>query len=71
MVELVCGLEHKKQMEAVPLSNDVIISRTVDISFNILQNVTEELAALPFSFSMQLEETTDISQCSQLLVSVR
>jgi hypothetical protein len=31
------------------------------------KNVIKELAALPFPYSMQLDETTDISQCSQLL----
>ena len=31
----------------------------------------EELAATPFPFSIQLDETTDVSQCSQLLVFVR
>uniref|UniRef100_A0A7M4F4W3 Zinc finger BED-type containing 5 n=1 Tax=Crocodylus porosus TaxID=8502 RepID=A0A7M4F4W3_CROPO len=70
MVELVCGLEQRKKLEVVSLSNDVIRSRIVDISFNILKQVIEELAASPFPFSMQLDETTDISQCSQLLVFV-
>jgi hypothetical protein len=31
----------------------------------------EELTALPFPFTMQLDETTDISQYSQRLVFVR
>ena len=52
------------------LSNDVIHSRIVDISCNILKQVMEELATTPFPFSMQLGESTDISQCSQLLVFV-
>jgi hypothetical protein len=71
MVKLVCGLEQRKKLEVVPLSNDVISSTIVDISFNIFKNVTEELAASPFPFSMQLDETTDISLHSQLLVFVR
>lgn len=71
MVELVCGLEQRKKIEAVPLSNDVIHSRIVDISSNILKQVMEELAATPFPFSMQLDEATDVSQCSQLLAFVR
>ncbi|XP_042210866.1 protein ZBED8-like [Homarus americanus] len=71
MVELVCGLEQRKKIAAVPLSNDVIHSRIVDISSNILKQVMEELAATPFPFSMQLDETTDVSECSQLLVFVR
>jgi len=71
MVELVCGLEPRKKIEAVSLSNDVIHFRKVDIYCNILKQVMEELAAMPFPFSMQLDESTDISQCSQLLVFIR
>jgi hypothetical protein len=71
MVQLVCGLERKKKLETIPLSNDVIRSRIVYISFNTLKEIIEELAASPFPFSMQLNETTDISQCSQELVFVR
>jgi hypothetical protein len=71
IVKLVCGLEQRKKLEAVPLSNDVIRSGIFAISFSILKNVTEEWAASPFPSSMQLDETTDISQCSQLLVFVR
>ena len=70
MVELVCGLEQKRKIEAVPLSNDDIHSRIVDISFNILRQVMEELAATPFPFRMQINESTDISQWNQLLVFV-
>lgn len=52
MVELVCGLEQRKKIEAVPMSNDVIHSRIPDMSSNILKQVMEELAATPFAFSM-------------------
>ena len=71
MVELVCGLEQRKKFEAVSLSNDVIRSRIVDISCNILKQIINELKASRFFFSMQLDESTDISNCSQLLVYVR
>ncbi|GFT23536.1 protein ZBED8 [Nephila pilipes] len=71
MVELVCGLEQRKKLEAIPLSNDVIQSRIVEISCNILKQIINELKASPFPFSMQLDETTDILNCSQLLVFVR
>jgi hypothetical protein len=67
MVELVCGLEQRKSLEAVPLSNDGLRSGIVDIYFNTLKHVIEELEASPFSFSMNLNKTTDISQRSQLL----
>lgn len=71
IVELVCGKDHRKKVEAVPLSNDVIHSRIVEMSSNVLKQVIEELNASPFPFSMQLDESTDVSQCSQLLVFVR
>jgi hypothetical protein len=71
MVELVCGLEQRKKIEAVSLSNDTVHSRISDMSTNILEQVIAELDSTPFPFSMQLDESTDISQCSQLLVFVR
>jgi len=70
MTELVCGTEHRKKHEADPLSNDTIKSRITDISNNILEQVMEELKASPFPFSIQLDETTDVSQCAQLLAYV-
>jgi hypothetical protein len=72
MVELVCGLEQRKKVEAfIPLSNNTIYSRISDMSTNILEQVLAELDLSPFLFSMQLDESTNISQCSQLLVFVR
>ncbi|GBP10374.1 Protein ZBED8 [Eumeta japonica] len=68
---IVCGKNERKKVEAVPLSNDVIHSRIVEMSSNVLKQVIEELNASPFPFSMQLDESTDVSQCSQLLVFVR
>jgi hypothetical protein len=38
--------------------------------YNILKHVIEELAASSFTFSIQLVETTDISQCSQVFVFI-
>ncbi|KAK4303245.1 hypothetical protein Pmani_024835 [Petrolisthes manimaculis] len=40
MVQLVCGLEQRKKIEAVPLSNDVIHSRIADMSSKILKRQT-------------------------------
>lgn len=62
-------LNREKKLESVPLVNDVIRSRIVDISFlTFLKHVVEALAASPYPSSMQLDGTTDISQCGQLLV---
>lgn len=41
------------------------------MSFNILKQVMEELAATPFPISTQLDKSTGVSQCSQILVFVR
>jgi len=50
-----------KKIEAIPLSNDTIKSRISDVSTNILEQVIAELDSTPFPFSMQLDESTDIS----------
>jgi len=71
MVEIVMWYKRRKALESVPLSNDTIQSRITDISANILKQVIEELKTSPFPFSMQLDESSDISNCCQLLVFVR
>ena len=71
MTEIVCGSEQRKKLESIPMSNNVIKSRIDDISENILKQVMEELASSPFAFSLQLDESTDVSNCSQLLSFVR
>ena len=71
MTELVSGTEQRKKFEAVSLSNDTISSRITDISNNILEQVMKELKASPFPLSMQRDESTDVSQCVQLLAYVR
>ena len=71
MTELVCGTEQRKKLDAFPLSNRTISSRITDISNNIMEIVMEELKASTFSFSMQLDESTDVSQCAQLLAYLR
>ena len=48
------------------MSNDTINCRINDIFNNNLEQVTEELKALPFPFSMQLDESTDVSQRAHL-----
>ena len=53
------------------MSNNVVKSRIYDILENILKQVMEELATSPFPFSLQLDESTDVSYCSQLVCYVR
>jgi hypothetical protein len=70
MVEFVCGLEQRKKLEGFLFSNYVTHSRITDIFCNNSKNITKEMAVPPFPFIMQLSKTTDIPQCSQLLVFV-
>ncbi|XP_042217594.1 protein ZBED8-like, partial [Homarus americanus] len=53
MVELVCGLEQRKKIAAVPLSNDVIHSTIVDISSNILKQAIDILEMVNSFFAKQ------------------
>lgn len=71
MVELMCGHQQRKQVEKVPLSNDTIHSRISDMAADILDQVLCEMRSSPFPFSMQLDESTDVAQCSQILVFLR
>ena len=71
MTEIVCGSDQRRKLEGIPMTNNVLKSRIDDISENILEQVMKELAASPFPFSFQLDESTDVSYCSQLVCYVR
>ena len=71
MTEIVCGSDQRRKLEGIPMSNNVVKSRIDDISENILKQVMEKLATYPFPFSLQLDESTDVSYCSQLACYVR
>ena len=49
----------------------MVTLRLDDISENILRQVMEELATSPSPFSLKLDESTDVSYCSQLVCYVR
>ena len=65
------GVEAEKILSLVPLSNDITTSRICDTSKDILQQVIADVKASPIKVSLQLDESTDASLCSQLLVFVR
>ena len=64
------GEEQAKKIKQIPLSNDTVKQRILDMSNDILEQVTTELKSSS-SFAIQLDESTDVSSCSQLLVYVR
>ena len=70
MTEIVCGSDQRRKLEGIPMSNNVVKSRIDDISENILKQVMEELATSPIPFSLQLDESTDVSYYSQLVCYV-
>ena len=52
------------------MSNDTVLRRIKEITQNIKEQVVDEIKKFPY-FSIQFDESTDVSQYSQLLVFVR
>ncbi|CAH8526265.1 unnamed protein product [Dicrocoelium dendriticum] len=69
-VKIFLGERHAKKVSTISLSNNTIKSRIEDMSKNILNKVHNEIKSSPF-FAIQLDESTDVVFCSQLLVYVR
>ena len=68
MVELVCRVEQKKKK--IALLNDTVRCRINDTSQDILSQVADEILASKAKISIQLDESTDVSNCAYLLVLV-
>lgn len=69
-VESVLGTEASKKIKEIPLSNNTVKARIDTMSSDIEDQLVCEIKKSPY-FSLQCDETTDIAQCSQLLVFVR
>ncbi|XP_072384756.1 protein FAM200C-like [Diabrotica undecimpunctata] len=63
------GPEAVEQISKVPLLNDTVHRRILDMSIEIQSNVREVLANT--QFALQLDESTDISGKAQLISFVR
>uniref|UniRef100_K7G174 Uncharacterized protein n=1 Tax=Pelodiscus sinensis TaxID=13735 RepID=K7G174_PELSI len=70
MVRLVLGEEAARKLNNISVSNDTISRWINEISQNISEQVVDEIKKSPL-FAIQLDESTDITLCSQLMVFAR
>ncbi|CAL1530815.1 unnamed protein product, partial [Lymnaea stagnalis] len=59
------------KLSQIPLSNNSIKDRIEDMGKEILAQGVSDLISSPAKFSLQLDETIDVSNLSQLAVFVR
>ncbi|KAM5132134.1 protein FAM200C-like [Mantella aurantiaca] len=71
MANIMLGKAAEVRFSQIPLSNDTISNRIEDMSKDILAQVVADLISSQAKFSLQLDETTDVSNLSQLTVFVR
>ena len=71
MTELMCGKEVMTKLAQIPLSNNTILRRIGCVSDDIRELVCDKLRMSSAKASMQLDESTDVANLSQLLVYVR
>ena len=69
-VKLMLGEKASQTMKQISLSNDKIKARSHEMSENIKSKVISKINSSPV-FALQLDETTDVSNLSQLLVYIR
>ena len=70
MVRQMCGKEQAAKLASVPLSNDTVQRRIMDMSLDVKEQVIKKIKDSG-DFSLQLDETTDVAKCAQLLTYVR
>ena len=68
MVKLILVESATKKIEQVSLSDDTV-RRISHMSLNVKQQVIEEIKAFPL-FAFQVDESTNVALCSQLVVFV-
>ena len=69
-VKLILGEASEAQMRQLSLSNTTIQRRISDMSEDVKEQVVKEIKPSPM-FSFQVDESTDVSSCAQLLVFVK
>lgn len=70
MVSLVLGEASAAKMRQVSLSDNTVQRRIADMSEDVKVQILEEIKQSPL-FAIQLDESTDVSSCAQLMVFVK
>ena len=70
MVRLMCGDDVAKKLDIVPLSNDTVQRRIASMSLNVKEQLVSSIKQ-GGEYSLQIDESTDVSDDVQLLVYVR
>ncbi|XP_068209156.1 protein FAM200C-like [Palaemon carinicauda] len=68
MAKIVLGEHAAKKLSQVSVSNDTVHQRIKDMSQDIITQVVRKIKQSPAKISMQIDESTDVSNHSQLLV---
>ena len=65
----VWGLEATNKLQAIPISNDRFKRRIMDMAVNVEKQVIKQVQKSKY-FAIQLDESTDFSNCSILVCFV-
>lgn len=68
--DIILGPENKQKLSQIPLSDNTVKRRIDDMAEDIKNQVVEAVKESCF-LAIQLDESTDVAQCCQLLVFVR
>jgi hypothetical protein len=68
--EELLGQEAQKKIREIPLSNDTVKTRIQKMANDIEEQIIDKIKCSPY-FALQCDESTDVSQCCQLLVFIR
>ena len=69
MTEIMCGEKAVKQLHLVPLSNDTVSRRIVEMAEDVKKTLIERIKSSSY-YSIQLDETTDVADLANLIVYV-
>jgi hypothetical protein len=64
------GEKVAKQLESIPLSNDTVSRRISDMASNVKEQLIEKVKTIKY-YSIQLDESTDVSNMAHLLTFMR